>query len=383
MAPVRVVLALTAVAVVAACGGSSGGDSAGARYRSDSVLRLNQVQVLGTHNSYHVEAPEDLRNLLGLVDPELVERTGYGHPPLPVQLDREGVRSVELDVFADPAGGLYANRAGPKLAGQNPTSPDPAMRQPGFKVLHTQDIDFVSTCPTFVACLRQLKGWSDGHARHVPLVVLVEPVDAVLPKAGPIQFVVPVPIGTPELDALDAEIRSVFPADRTVSPDQVRGDRPTLEDAVLHGGWPTLGEARGKVVFVLLGKRDAYAAGHPSLEGRAMFVASEPGRPDAAAIVRDDPLRTKDDISRLVGLGYLVRTRADADTVEARSNTTARRDAALASGAQIVSTDYPVVDKRLGPYVVRIPSGTPARCDPVNAPPSCAPGDVERPAALR
>lgn len=39
-------------------------------------------------------------------------------------------------------------------------------------------------------------------------------------------------------------------------------------------------------------------------------------------------------------LPYLVRTRADIDTVDARKDDGARRDAALASGAQIVSTDY-------------------------------------------
>ena len=66
----------------------------------------------------------------------------------------------------------------------------------------------------------------------------------------------------------------------------------------------------------------------------------------------------------------LVRTRADADTVQARSNDTTMRDAALAGGAQFVSTDYEVPDPRFGPYVVRIPGGTPARCNPVTAPPT-------------
>ena len=36
-----------------------------------------------------------------------------------------------------------------------------------------------------------------------------------------------------------------------------------------------------------------------------------------------------------------------------------------------MSTDYEVPDPRFGPYVVRIPGGTPARCNPVTAPPSC------------
>ena len=58
------------------------------------------------------------------------------------------------------------------------------------------------------------------------------------------------------------------------------------------------------------------------------------------------------------------------------------RDAALAGGAQFVSTDYEVPDPRLGPYVVKIPGGTPARCNPVTAPPNCTSDDIENPAAL-
>ena len=44
----------------------------------------------------------------------------------------------------------------------------------------------------------------------------------------------------------------------------------------------------------------------------------------------------------LVRQGYLIRARTDADTKQARSNDTTLRDAMLASGAQLLSTDYPV-----------------------------------------
>jgi hypothetical protein len=79
----------------------------------------------------------------------------------------------------------------------------------------------------------------------------------------------------------------------------------------------------------------------------------------------------------------IVRTRPDADTNEARLNSTARRDAALASGAHLLSTDYERPDPVLGTgYVVRIPDGTPARCNPATAPPECRPADVEDPELL-
>ena len=73
-----------------------------------------------------------------------------------------------------------------------------------------------------------------------------------------------------------------------------------------------------------------------------MFTNSTPGQPDAAFIKENDPTganqaRIADEVRR----GYVVRTRADADTRQARTGDTTMRDAALASGAQWVSTDYP------------------------------------------
>jgi hypothetical protein len=98
----------------------------------------------------------------------------------------------------------------------------------------------------------------------------------------------------------------------------------------------------------------------------------------------NDSIADFDTIRDAVARGFVVRTRADADTVEARSGSTERRDHALASGAQWVSTDYPVPDTRWGHgYVAKIPGGMPARCNPVSAPADCQPGDIEHPLFLR
>ncbi len=79
----------------------------------------------------------------------------------------------------------------------------------------------------------------------------------------------------------------------------------------------------------------------------------------------------------------IVRTRADADTVEARANNHHDEQVALNSGAQLVSTDYEQPDPMLhNGYTTKIPGGTPARCDPVTGPPGCKPTDVEDPARL-
>jgi len=114
-----------------------------------------------------------------------------------------------------------------------------------------------------------------------------------------------------------------------------------------------------------------YLEGHPSLRGRVIFTNAAPGEPDAAFMERNDG--PTDEIAALVRKGYLIRTRTDADTKQARTNDTSMRDAMIASGAQILSTDYPINEpaKWAGHYVVALPGDVVARCNPIDAPAHC------------
>ena len=121
-------------------------------------------------------------------------------------------------------------------------------------------------------------------------------------------------------------------------------------------------------------QRKLYIAGHPSLKGRVIFTNAKPGDPDAAFVEMNDPNgKNLARIQQLVREGYIVRTRSDGDTVEARANDTKTRDNAIASGAQYVSTDYPAPDKAPFPggYVVTLPGNRAWRCNPVNTGPAC------------
>jgi hypothetical protein len=348
--------------------------TAGAPAAAAPVVRINQIQAVGTHNSFHVEpsaAEKALRSGSGLVDETTLE---YSFAPLWWQFDRQDVRQVELDLWADPQGGAYAAPRLRTLAGGGPYAPE--MARPGIKVLHVQDYDYRTTCLTFVACLHGIRRWSDAHRGHVPIAILLELKDVALPPQIP--ATVPLPWTSERMDAIDAEIRGVFPRGRIVAPDDVRGSRRSLEAAVRHGGWPALADSRGKVLFLMDNGepyRSRYLAGHPSLRGRLLFTNSVPGQPDAAFIKENDPTGTnRDRIRDEVGQGYMVRTRADADTREARADDPRRRDQALASGAQWISTDYPApgIAARFGSgYRVRVPNHRPARCNPVNAPRRC------------
>lgn len=364
----------------ASCAGWEAGSTGSAPGRAASIadrcLRLNQVQVVGTHNSYHFRDVPTIFNAIKAFDKSLADSIDYTHPVLPTQFSREGVRQIELDVFADPNGGRYAR---PKLREllEHTTTPIPGMTKPGFKVLHASDSDFNSNCLTFIACLDAVKGWSDAHRTHLPIAILVEAKDD--PVVDPLHmgFVQPPPLTTADFDALDKEIRSVFPPSDLITPDDVRGTHATLEEAVRAGNaWPTLAQSRGKVLFLLdqSNQRTRYLNGHPSLRGRVIFTNASPGDPDAAFVEVNTPDgKALAQIQQLVREGYIVRTRSDADTVEARADNTKTRDDAIESGAQYVSTDYPAPDKAPFPggFEVTLPGNRPWRCDPVNTGPAC------------
>lgn len=346
--------ALLAPILVVAVACSGGGDGAAPSTPAAEPIRLDQIQVLGTHNSYHQRIDDDLFALLEGFDAELAKTLDYEHPSLTEQLEELGARQLELDVFADPEGGLYATRHALALAGRPVESGIPALDEPGFKVLHVQEIDFESSCVTFVACLEEVEAWSATRPDHLPVVILVEAKDSVISDPG-IGFVEPHPIGAAELEALDAEIRSVVDADGMFT------------IAEHDGAWPTVDDLRGKLVFALDNEddiRDAYA-------GDILFRSLPTEHPDAAFVKLNDPVADGERIRDLVSRGFLVRTRADADTEQARTGDTTMRDAALASGAQLVSTDYLRPDERFTDYSVSLPGGVVARCNPVSAPPSC------------
>ena len=155
------------------------------------------------------------------------------------------------------------------------------------------------------------------------------------------------------MDALDADIRDAFTADDLITPDMVQGGSATLREAVLAHDWPKLGSVRGKVMFLLdaeAAKVKLYQGARRNLEGRAMFVTADEASPVASFISIEDARKDGARIAADVSAGFIVRTRADEDAVEAHANDTARRDAAFASGAQIVVTDFLIPDPKIGPY---------------------------------
>ena len=306
-------------------------------YPLDDTLRVHQLRAIGTHNSYHL-APDD----------DTVEEWNYSHADLPTQLNDQGVRQFELDTWWGAESGL-------------------------FEVKHVLLLDEGTTCDLLTDCLGELKAWSDAHPAHHPLFLLLETKDGFDPdRAG---FFV---------DQLEGTLEAAWPQERLITPADVQGDHSTLLEAVDTDGWPTLAEGRGKLVVQLHDGGDLadyYSDGSTDLRHRLMFTDVDPQHDLAAFVAMNDPLADLERISDAVRSGVIVRTRADAGRSDFEDGDTARREAALESGAHLLSSDHPTPDPATG-YQVSIPGGTPSGCNPLTAPADCAPEDIENPAFL-
>ena len=302
-------------------------------YPQDSQLAFQHIQAKGSHNSYHIESTNGA-----------ILEWAYTHPSLGIQLATQGVRQLELDLHYQEF-------------------------QDTLEVLHLPVLDPVSNCETFADCVAEIANFSRNNPAHHPLLVLLEFKDT----HGANQAA---------LDRADIILEQEMGADLLVLPGTVQKSHADLKTAMEQEGWPTLGELRGKTLFVLheFGSlRDLYT--EKSTSDWRMFpdAGGNATHPFAAVHTLNDPFEDFEAIGDLVLANHLVRTRADSNLEEARNGDNSRRLAALASGAQFISTDFPVPTEGFD-YWVQIPDGTPSRCNPLTAPASCTSEDVENPA---
>jgi hypothetical protein len=337
------IFVLVLLSAVAACGGGQGmnasppnGPGISSPYPFDPVLRLNSVQAKGTHNSYHEIPPI-------VFDPS----HRFTHQPLDVQLREQGVRQFELDLY------FHADE--------------------GFQVFHIPLVDQETTCRRFTECMNQIRQWSDENPWHMPVLVWLEPKDDAeifFPNLLPVRE---------HYRELEDEILSVWPRERILTPDEVRGRHETLPEAIREEGWPTLGDLRGRMIFSLLDSgenREAYTRESPVLRGRLLFVdASESTDPYAAMFKVNNARADREEVLALVEAGFIITSNVDGPENSDEENRD-RLEASLAAGAHYLSSDFPApVPERN--YWFQMPGGRPARCNPVYGPEECSAEDIE------
>jgi hypothetical protein len=326
-------------------------------------LPLNRFQFIGTHNSYHLAPSAKIRQMIDAFANGQGQALDYSSRPLHEQLEVLKVRQLELDLFNDPEGGLYANPLSSRLPGEAPPPFDPHWKKPGFKVFHSPDFDQNTTVVTLRLALRELRAWSEAHPDHEPVMVLLELKDESYSATKP------PPFDAAALLALEGEIRDELPSEQILAPDEVRGSFASLREAVTTRGWPLLSKTRGKLIFALDNEdavRDRYLSLSPGLDlrGRVCFVSVAPNHAAAAWMKRNDAVRSFNEIRALVAAGFMVRTRADSDLKEVLANDRTTLKAALDSGAQWISTDAAEASVQQPAYEVSWPGQAAWRLDP-------------------
>lgn len=336
-------------------------------------IRMNEIQIIGSHNSYKQAIEEPLLKIL-LTKDSAVSGLDYFHIPIKEQLDL-GLRGLELDVLHDPNGGKFKEPVGLGLLREQgwdsiPYDTAGELSQPGLKTLHVPDIDFRSHCLTFKGCLAEVKQWSSENPEHLPIIITINPKESGLNEPGAtdvFRFTKSV------LDSVDQEILSVFSPSELITPDFVQGESSTLREAVTTRGWPSLGSSRGKILFVLdAGNELTSLYVEDGVTGKPMFPNVEAESPHAAFFIMNEPKEQRAKIQERVKAGFMVRTRADADTREARNGDLSRLESAVASGAQLISTDYYLA--RLSPsgdFQISLQPGKYESCNPLIAPSKC------------
>jgi hypothetical protein len=335
MRPLALTLScLMLFASFAGCLGAQVQEETSTEEADTTPLRVNHIQVKGTHNSYHLKPTGPT-----------IRAYDYSHEPLDIQAQQFGVRQFEIDVWWSP--------------GQQ------------LQVYHNQ-YDSRTTCQTLQQCLQVLLQWSESTPNHVPLTIWIEPKEWTWTAVDDTTVIQ----AQDMLDDLEQEINSAWPREKIITPDDVRGEHPDVSTAVTTTGWPLLDSSRGKAIFVLLGGGDLRADYHskfPNLESATMFTMSVENTPESAIFSNTNPIGDAEEIQALVEAGYIVRSRADdAEGGEADNNETERRDKAIEIGAHSISTDYPTQVDGIEYWL-----DLNVRCNPISAPPDCSDDAIE------
>ncbi len=281
-------------------------------------VKYNEVAFIGTHNSYQLESTDEYKAFytalsdltFGIVDGSL---TSFNMESLTSQLQL-GIRSLELDIETVVADG-----------------------ETSFVVSHSPLLDTTSNCYDFETALTEIKMWSDANPNHLPVTIIIEPKQGVLPVNGMKNF------SLKYANEFDVLIRDVL-GETLLTPADMMGDYENFKAMREADGWLPLGETMGKVIVLLhdTAVTDSYINQDKTIRSQAMFPMlryADRNASYASFIIDNSPsdaLKHKEESIDRCNL--IVRVRADSYPTYSES----KYEKALDCGAQIISTDYPV-----------------------------------------
>lgn len=288
-------------------------------------VRINEIAVLGTHNSYQMLATpqkrvlENVRNILSSGDKG--KKRDFEMDTYTEQLER-GIRNLEIDIeTVDKDGNI------------------------SFIVTHDPITDNVSSAYDFAKGLEEIALWSDNNPNHLPVYLLIEP-------KGKVPSINHMKNFSAEYARVLDKIISEALGERLLTPKSMMEKYESLEEMRMSDGWPTLREAAGKII-VLLHPCDAtqeYINIDISLSSQAMFPALNFESIDksyTAFILDNDPADAAENNKKSVGeKNIMVRTRADNYPTFSEE----KYNYADICGSHIITTDYPPRTVREGDH---------------------------------
>ncbi len=272
----------------------------------DPTIKLNDIQILASHNSYKGMSTSLGRLFVGLGDSfDEARALKYSYQSITDQLQL-GIRSMEFDV---------------------------RKRKDSFMLTHVPLVDNSSVAPNFALALEEMRLYSENNPVHIPIILLIEVKTDWMILDHALQQ-----IETEELLQLDQLIKDQL-GDHLYQPNDLMIGDLTVKETVTTIGWPSIQDMLGKIIIVLHPSEfnDRYEAIDPSMETQAMFIGSYADDLEhdyASFIVHNDV--DVESIQSLVEQGYIVRTRIDDSLIFDQS----RYMAALSSGAQILTSDF-------------------------------------------
>ncbi len=304
----------------------------------EAGIKFNEMSFLATHNSYQTAAIDETKKLhgtlsdltFGIYNPKKIE---FESETLTQQLNC-GIRSLEIDIET-------FNRDG----------------DISFTCMHNPYFEMSTSCYDFWLALKEITMWSDNNPDHLPITIIIEPKKAFLPLKDMKYF---------NLDyalALDEVLRDGL-GEKLFTPADMLRDYESFGEMRAADDWCKVKDMLGKVVVLLHegSVTEKYIAVDESIKTQAMFpmLREKDIDRDCTSFILcnkpDELLEIKEEV--IDEKKIMVRTRSDEF---GRINKKHREDA-FASGANIISTDYPVrTDSEPGDYVVVFENGATVR----------------------
>ncbi len=299
-------------------------------------VKINEIAVLGTHNSYQLLGTVPKRALmrtLQIISFGAVENKAVFEMDTFTQQLEQGVRNLEIDIETVDDGSDVS-----------------------FIVTHKPIIDNVSSAYNFANALKEIAMWSDNNPDHLPVYLLIEPKGDITPINNMKDFSVEYAM------EFDKVLREEL-GDRLLTPEQAMGEHESLKAMREANDWPTLKEAAGKIIVLMhpCNVTQGYIDADTSIRTQAMFPMLQFDSVDksyASFMIENDPASAVEKNKIAVDEKRLmVRTRADdyPDFSDERYNY------AEICGSHIITTDYPPRSVRkndhtytLGGYTIKL-----------------------------